>query len=116
MADRRVRFNPMAEAELHDAAAVYDERSPGLGLRFIVAARKKIDELCEALRLDARVPARPPAGGLALCGEEVASRGEPASGGGGVRGPRHRGREGIGGLKALCRPGGGSRPAWPYVR
>ncbi len=32
VASRRVRFNPMAEAELQDAAAWYDERSPGLGL------------------------------------------------------------------------------------
>ena len=38
----------MAEAELHDAAAWYDERSPGLGLRFIVYARKRVDELRDA--------------------------------------------------------------------
>lgn len=38
----------MAEAELHDAAAWYEERSPGLGLRFIVAARKRVIELSEA--------------------------------------------------------------------
>jgi hypothetical protein len=38
----------MAEAELQDAAAWYDERSPGLGLRFILAVRKKSDELLEA--------------------------------------------------------------------
>lgn len=38
----------MAEAELHDAAVWYEERSPGLGLRFIVAARKRVNELCEA--------------------------------------------------------------------
>ncbi len=38
----------MAEAELQDAAAWYDERSPGLGLRFVVAVRSKLDEVLEA--------------------------------------------------------------------
>jgi plasmid stabilization system protein ParE len=38
----------MAEAELQDAAAWYDERSPGLGLGFILAVRKKSEELLEA--------------------------------------------------------------------
>jgi plasmid stabilization system protein ParE len=38
----------MAEAELQDAAAWYDERSPGLGLRFVHAVRKKADEIVEA--------------------------------------------------------------------
>jgi plasmid stabilization system protein ParE len=38
----------MAEAELQDAAAWYDERSPGLGLRFVHAVRKKSDEILEA--------------------------------------------------------------------
>lgn len=38
----------MAEAELQDAAAWYDERTPGLGLRFVLAVRKKTDEICEA--------------------------------------------------------------------
>jgi len=38
----------MAEAELQDAAAWYDERSPGLGLRFIVTVRKKSEEILEA--------------------------------------------------------------------
>jgi hypothetical protein len=38
----------MAEAELQDAAAWYDERSPGLGLRFVLAVRKKSDEILEA--------------------------------------------------------------------
>ena len=38
----------MAEAELQDAAAWYDERSPGLGLRFIVTVRKKSEEVLEA--------------------------------------------------------------------
>jgi plasmid stabilization system protein ParE len=38
----------MAEAELQDAAAWYDERSPGLGLRLTLAVRKKSDEILEA--------------------------------------------------------------------
>jgi len=38
----------MAEAELQDAAAWYDERSPGLGLRFVLTVRRKLDEVLEA--------------------------------------------------------------------
>jgi toxin ParE1/3/4 len=38
----------MAEAELQDAAAWYDERSLGLGLRFVLAVPKKSDEILEA--------------------------------------------------------------------
>ena len=38
----------MAEAELQDAATWYDERSPGLGLRFVLAVRKKSDEILES--------------------------------------------------------------------
>jgi plasmid stabilization system protein ParE len=38
----------MAEAELQDAAAWYDERSPGLGLRFVLAVHAKADEIAEA--------------------------------------------------------------------
>jgi hypothetical protein len=38
----------MAEAELQDAAAWYDERSPGLGLRFVLAVRAKTDDVAEA--------------------------------------------------------------------
>jgi plasmid stabilization system protein ParE len=38
----------MAEAELQDAAAWYDERSPGLGLRFVLAVRAKVDQVGEA--------------------------------------------------------------------
>jgi len=37
----------MAEAELQDAAAWYDERSPGLGLRFVLAVHAKTDEIGE---------------------------------------------------------------------
>jgi len=38
----------MAEAELQDAAAWYDERSSGLGLRFVLAVRRKSDEILES--------------------------------------------------------------------
>jgi toxin ParE1/3/4 len=38
----------MAEAELQDAAAWYDERSPGLGLRFIRAVKAKSDQILQA--------------------------------------------------------------------
>lgn len=38
----------MAEAELQDAAAWYEERSPGLGLRFAGAVRRKSEEILEA--------------------------------------------------------------------
>ena len=38
----------MAEAELQDAAAWYDERSPGLGLRFVLAVHTKTDQIAEA--------------------------------------------------------------------
>ncbi len=48
MASRQLRFNPMAEAELQDAAAWYDERSPGLGRRFVLAVQRKCEEILEA--------------------------------------------------------------------
>lgn len=38
----------MAEAELQDAAAWYEERSPGLGLRFVLAVQVKADEIADA--------------------------------------------------------------------
>jgi plasmid stabilization system protein ParE len=38
----------MAEAELQDAAAWYDERTPGLGLRFVRAVRSKADQIIES--------------------------------------------------------------------
>ena len=38
----------MAEAELEDAAAWYDERSPGVGIRFIIAVRAKTEEILDA--------------------------------------------------------------------
>jgi plasmid stabilization system protein ParE len=38
----------MAEAELQDAVVWYDERSPGLGLRLVLAVRAKADEIAEA--------------------------------------------------------------------
>jgi plasmid stabilization system protein ParE len=41
----------MAEAELQDAAAWYDERTPGLGLRFVRAVRNKSDQILESPQL-----------------------------------------------------------------
>ena len=38
----------MAEAELQDAAAWYDERSPGLGNRFVRAVRTRIGDIADA--------------------------------------------------------------------
>lgn len=48
MASRRLRFNPLAEAELQDAASWYDERVGGLGARFIAAVRHRAGEILEA--------------------------------------------------------------------
>lgn len=48
MPNERLRFNPLAEAELHDAAAWYEERLPGLGLRFLEAVRRRLDEIVAA--------------------------------------------------------------------
>jgi len=38
----------MAEAELQNAAAWYEERSPGLGLRFVLSVHAKADEIAES--------------------------------------------------------------------
>jgi hypothetical protein len=38
----------MAEAELQDAAARYDERSPSLGLRFVLAVQRKSEEILKS--------------------------------------------------------------------
>ena len=43
MASRRLRFNPLAEAELQDAASWYEERVGGLGARFIAAIRHRTE-------------------------------------------------------------------------
>lgn len=48
----------MAKAELRDAAAWYDERSPRLGLRFVVAVRTKADEIRERLNAEHWLPGR----------------------------------------------------------
>ena len=37
MPGRQLRFNPLAEAELFEAARWYDERSTGLGAAFVDA-------------------------------------------------------------------------------
>jgi plasmid stabilization system protein ParE len=49
-ASRRLRFNPLAEAELQDAASWYDERVAGLGGRFIAAFRHRTSEIIESPR------------------------------------------------------------------
>jgi hypothetical protein len=48
VASRRLRFNPLAEAELQDAASWYDERIAGLGARFIAAIRLRASEILES--------------------------------------------------------------------
>ena len=50
MASRRLRFNPLAEAELQDAASWYEERVGGLGARFIAAVRHRTGEIVESPR------------------------------------------------------------------
>jgi plasmid stabilization system protein ParE len=45
---RRLWFNPLAEAELQDAAAWYEDRLVGLGARFLAAVRHKTDEILES--------------------------------------------------------------------
>lgn len=39
---RRIIFHPAVRDELDEAARFYDERQPGLGLRFILAAEEAI--------------------------------------------------------------------------
>ena len=48
MADRRLRFNPLAEAEAFEAARWYDERSPGLGAAFVAAVHEATTRILEA--------------------------------------------------------------------
>jgi plasmid stabilization system protein ParE len=48
VASRRLRFNPLAEAELQDAASWYEERVGGLGARFIAAVRHRTGEIVES--------------------------------------------------------------------
>jgi plasmid stabilization system protein ParE len=50
VASRRLRFNPLAEAELQDAASWYEERLAGLGARFIAAIRHRVSEIVESPR------------------------------------------------------------------
>ena len=50
MASRRLRFNPLAEAELQDAASWYEDRKAGLGARFIAAIRHRAGEIVESPR------------------------------------------------------------------
>jgi len=45
---RQLRFNPLAEAELFEAARWYDDRSPGLGGAFVDAVREATARVVEA--------------------------------------------------------------------
>ncbi len=40
-------FHPAAEQELYEAAAYYDDKSPGLGREFILEIFRGIDFVCE---------------------------------------------------------------------
>jgi plasmid stabilization system protein ParE len=48
VADKRLRFNPLAEAEAFEAARWYDERSPGLGAAFVAAVHEATTRILEA--------------------------------------------------------------------
>jgi plasmid stabilization system protein ParE len=45
---RRLRFNPLAEAEILEAARWYEDRSPGLGAAFVDAVRDATATVLEA--------------------------------------------------------------------
>ncbi|MFH2005301.1 MAG: type II toxin-antitoxin system RelE/ParE family toxin [bacterium] len=40
-------FHPAAEHELHEAAAYYDDKSPGLGRELILELFRAVDFVCE---------------------------------------------------------------------
>lgn len=48
MARKSARFNRLAEVELHEAVAWYEERVPGLGLRFAAVVARKVAEALSA--------------------------------------------------------------------
>ena len=50
MPGRRLHFNPLAEAELFEAARWYDVRSPGQGGAFVAAVREATTRVMEAPR------------------------------------------------------------------
>jgi plasmid stabilization system protein ParE len=50
VASRRLRFNPLAEAELQDVVSWYEARVGGLGARFIAAIRHRTGEILESPR------------------------------------------------------------------
>jgi toxin ParE1/3/4 len=45
---RQLYFNPLAEAEIFEAARWYDDRSPGLGAAFVDAVRAATNVVLEA--------------------------------------------------------------------
>ena len=48
MPGRQLYFNPLAEAELFEAARWYDDRSPGLGAAFVDAVHAAANVVLEA--------------------------------------------------------------------
>jgi plasmid stabilization system protein ParE len=48
VAGRQLYFNPLAEAELFEAARWYDDHSPGLGAAFVEAVRAATNVVLEA--------------------------------------------------------------------
>jgi toxin ParE1/3/4 len=48
VAGKKLHINPLAEAELFEAARWYDERSPGLGGAFVEAVREATARVMEA--------------------------------------------------------------------
>lgn len=48
MSGRRLRFNPLAEAEILEAARWYEDRSPGLGAAFVDTVRDATTTVLEA--------------------------------------------------------------------
>ena len=47
MAARPFRFHPAADAELEDAAEWYEGRRSGLGIEFVRAVRRKVEDIRE---------------------------------------------------------------------
>lgn len=43
--DRRVRYHPLFDCDVREAARWYDRRSPGLGDAFVEAVRRRTDDV-----------------------------------------------------------------------
>jgi hypothetical protein len=48
---KRLRFHPSVPADLTDAIAWYDKRSPGLGNRFRAAVDARLDDILESAEI-----------------------------------------------------------------